>query len=325
MMSEHDELRTELSELIRLGRNTPMSRDAGEILDRVQNILSRFPDPPAADALLESIASQLEEIQTRMAGKDRAILADLLATVRTRISTVPATDEGSLGSVRVSPGRIDTTDHAVLEEEMREKVASFTETAEKDDIETEMRYWGHNHEWHLDFASKLLSLLRPSPASEQLREAAQKACDYYFHDHGEFEYLAGTHDDDMKALRSALTRPPQEEKGWTCNRCGQTGIENYKHHVCPDRVTPPNEPPQEEKKALKNRIHEVFSIGPNEMFEPPKEPPAGKRYICKGCGKAVQKSDLSDDKTRHAVQVATREEGNIDVDFCGPVVEEKAP
>jgi hypothetical protein len=65
-----------------------------------------------------------------------------------------------------------------------------------------------------------------------------------------------------------------------------------------------------------------YKLLPGDEQEPV-DPPEGKRYVCNRCGKRVNESDLSDDKTRHAVQVSTREEGNIDVDFCGPVVEEK--
>ena len=50
----------------------------------------------------------------------------------------------------------------------------------------------------------------PQSEPQGLREAAQKACDYYFKDHGDYEYLLSEHEEHMKCLRSALAAAPAD-------------------------------------------------------------------------------------------------------------------
>lgn len=44
-----------------------------------------------------------------------------------------------------------------------------------------------------------------------LRDAAQEACDYYFQEHGHYEYVMGQHDENMRAIREALSAAPHDE------------------------------------------------------------------------------------------------------------------
>ena len=60
-----------------------------------------------------------------------------------------------------------------------------------------------------EMADNLEHALAHSPlASEagELREAAQKVCDYYFQENGHREYIAGRHDENMRELRALLTK-----------------------------------------------------------------------------------------------------------------------
>jgi hypothetical protein len=60
-------------------------------------------------------------------------------------------------------------------------------------------------------------------------------------------------------------------------------------------------------------------------FEEP-DAPKEKWWRCTGCGRRnIPESALSDDKTRHAVVVGQLGFGEMDVDFCGPVIVEEPP
>ncbi len=66
----------------------------------------------------------------------------------------------------------------------------------------------------------------------------------------------------------------------------------------------------------------VVCPGPVVAVEPPA--PKEKRWRCQGCGRRnIPESALSDDKTRHAVVVGQLGFGEMDVDFCGPVIVEE--
>jgi hypothetical protein len=77
-------------------------------------------------------------------------------------------------------------------------------------------------------AIRLADHLESEP-SGGLREAAQEACDYYFQEHGHYEYVIGQHDENMRAIREALaaSRDPQwkaasdrQKLGPCCEDCG---------------------------------------------------------------------------------------------------------
>lgn len=55
-------------------------------------------------------------------------------------------------------------------------------------------------------ADDILAIIGSAPRepSGGLRAAAQEACDYYFQEHGHYEYVMGQHDENMRALRDAL-------------------------------------------------------------------------------------------------------------------------
>ena len=64
--------------------------------------------------------------------------------------------------------------------------------------------------WNCTLFASISSPDAPQSEPQGLREAAQKACDYYFKDHGDYKYLLSEHEEHMKCLRSALAAAPAD-------------------------------------------------------------------------------------------------------------------
>jgi len=166
-------------------------------------------------------------------------------------------------------------DPPATDEEMRECLRKVREPTSGSDGE------GWNFLLDDDEALKLLSLLRPSPASEQgLREAwlYLRATELRIALQTLYDAVPDCYGNDLgKACITArktldaipqrlITRPPQEEKHKPCTMCEGTGALHYSDNdPCPN------------------------CEGTGMEVDPPTEPPDGKRIrgICGECGAPV--------------------------------------
>ena len=231
-------------------------------------------------------------------------------------------------------------DPPATEEELREKIAIELCTNDTGYIgggwggesESEQRIW-------LEKADRIMALLRPSPASEQLREADPRIHDLISAANA---VLESDDEGDYQRLReslAALTRPPQEEiegpftfdelvehtakepstettiiPGW--NKLSPTAKKTIKDwHEKMARLA---------GKTIRGRIADYGVFEYEDMGSESKEPPAGKRWRCKSrllptgqCDHACLITDQGFEP-RACLYIFVAEEWE-------PVVEEKAP
>jgi len=213
-MSEHDELR-KLAEELKARRVVVTSdyiegriEECHDIVTRLDAILS--PDPPATDE---------ERLETYWVDEADGLLADLRDydekyTKGERIAMITGYARRYAASLlRPSPASENESFEAALDAYMQLNPSS--------DPATLMQ--GFSAGW----------VAHCSPASEQLREAAEAYRD-----------LATCYRLGKRPSEALFTRLEKADIALT-------------------------RPPQEEKPALKDRIHEAFSIGPEEMFHSP--------------------------------------------------------
>ncbi len=275
----HDELR----KLVDRIKSSPNTYEVGDILFAINDMVKRFngpegdavarvlqehsdtvkPDPPATDD-----SHQLEQARRNWrAWQQRAEIAE-----ERLAAMIPATDEDLL---KDAMKLLDVAGmwKAPVDEQWRMSYADIRK-----------RYDDR--------------LLRPSPSSEQLREAIEKARNYLRYDPGHKWIYA------LEILDTALTRPPQEEK---------PEIRAWYQLTADERREWNNGVKDEHENHVYQTFTHAYKLITGKDMPSPDDLQTGKLLACKGCGREWY-SPLTD------ISIHTDHDGRM---CSGPIYEKE--